>query len=54
MKSTLNDLKKYLAMYLNEGKTPEGIRILGSTGIREMCRPRQIMERLDITATVFP
>lgn len=41
MKSTLNDLKKYLAMYLNEGKTPEGIRILGSTGIREMCRPRQ-------------
>ena len=35
------DLKKYLAMYLNEGKTPEGIRILGSTGIREMCRPRQ-------------
>lgn len=41
MKSTLNDLKKYLAMYLNEGKTPEGIQILGSTGIREMCRPRQ-------------
>ena len=43
MKSTLNDLKKYLAMYLNEGKTPEGIRILGSTGIREMCRPLSLI-----------
>ena len=41
MKSTLNDLKKYLVMYLNEGKTLDGTRILNSTGIREMCRPRQ-------------
>lgn len=41
MKSTLNDLKKYLAMYLNEGKTPDGTRILSSTGIREMCKPRE-------------
>lgn len=41
MKSTLNDLKKYLAMYLNEGKTPDGTRILSGTGIREMCKPRE-------------
>lgn len=41
MKSTLNDLKKYLAMYLNEGKSLEGTRILSQFGIREMCKPRQ-------------
>lgn len=41
MKSTLNDLKKYLAMYLNEGKALNGTRILSQTGIREMCKPRQ-------------
>jgi len=41
MKSTLNDLKKYLAMYLNEGKSLDGTRILSQTGIREMCKPRQ-------------
>lgn len=39
MKSTLNDLKKYLAMYLNEGRSPEGVRLLGQRRIREMCRP---------------
>ena len=41
MKSTLNDLKKYLAMYLNEGKALNGARILSQRGIREMCKPRQ-------------
>ena len=42
MKSTLNDLKKYLTMYLNEGKASNGVRILSETGIREMCKPRQL------------
>lgn len=41
MKSTLNDLKKYLAMYLNEGRALNGARILSQRGIREMCKPRQ-------------
>ncbi len=41
MKSTLNDLKKYLSMYLNEGRALDGTRILNERGIREMCKPRQ-------------
>lgn len=41
MKSTLNDLKHYLAMYLGEGKSPDSVRILSERGIREMCKPRQ-------------
>lgn len=41
MKSTLNDLKKYLVMYLNKGKGLNGKRILSEYGIREMCKPRQ-------------
>lgn len=41
MKSTLNDLKKYLAMYLNEGRSPEGVRLLGQRRVREMCKPSQ-------------
>ena len=39
MKSTLNDLKKYLCMYLNEGKS-ENDRLLSASGIREMIRGR--------------
>lgn len=42
MKSTLNDLKKYLVMYLNQGKALDGTRILSSYRVREMCKPRQI------------
>ena len=41
MKSTLNDLKKYLGMYLNLGKAADGTRILSEYGVREMCKPRQ-------------
>ncbi len=41
LKSTLNDLKKYLVMYLNEGKAPDGTRVLSQYRIREMCKPRQ-------------
>lgn len=41
MKSTLNDLKKYLTMYLNEGKSLEGTRIVSDYRVREMCKPRQ-------------
>lgn len=40
MKSTLNDLKKYMSLYLNEGCTYEGVRILSRKSIREMTRPR--------------
>lgn len=40
MKSTLNDLKKYLAMYLNEGRSPEGVRVLSQYHVREMVKPR--------------
>ncbi len=42
MKSTLADLKKYLAMYLNEGTALDGTHILDEYGIHEMCKPRQI------------
>lgn len=41
MKSTINDLKKYLAMYLREGKALNGTRILSESGIRQMVKPRQ-------------
>ncbi|MCI8888323.1 MAG: beta-lactamase family protein [Hungatella sp.] len=41
MKSTLNDLKKYLSMYLNQGRGLNGTRILSQYGIGEMCKPRQ-------------
>jgi CubicO group peptidase (beta-lactamase class C family) len=40
MKSTLNDMKKYVAMYLNYGKTADGRRIAGFDAIREMGRIR--------------
>ena len=40
MKSTVSDMKKYIAMYLNHGKTQDGSRILSMSGVRSMCRPR--------------
>ena len=42
MKSTLNDLKKYLQMYLNLGRSAEGTRIISEYRVREMCKPRQV------------
>lgn len=40
LKSTLNDMKKYIAMYLNYGKGQDGERLLSMEGVRTMCRPR--------------
>ena len=40
MKSTLNDLKKYLELYLNMGRSAEGIRIVSEYSLREMTKPR--------------
>ncbi len=40
MKSTLNDLKKYFAMFLNYGKGLNGDRILSEAGIRDMTSPK--------------
>ncbi len=42
LKSTLNDMKKYLYMYLNRGLAPNGTRIVGDYSINEMMRPRQV------------
>lgn len=42
MKSTLNDLKKYVATYMNEGKSLEGRKILSESSVAEMARPKQI------------
>lgn len=41
MKSTLGDMKKYLYLYLNSGKSLKGERLLSEYRIREMCRSRQ-------------
>lgn len=40
MKSTLSDMKRYAAMYLNYGKAPGGSRLLSMNGVRAMIRPR--------------
>lgn len=40
MKSTVSDMKKYIGMYLNQGKGPDGTRILSMEGVRAMCKPR--------------
>lgn len=40
MKSTLSDMKRYAAMYLNYGKTAGGSRLLSMNGVRAMTRPR--------------
>jgi len=40
MRSSLNDMKKYLCMYLNLGKGLNGARILSTYGAREMMKPR--------------
>ena len=40
MKSTINDMKKYVAMYLNKGKSFDGQIILDKYRINEMCKPR--------------
>jgi CubicO group peptidase (beta-lactamase class C family) len=41
MKSTLRDMVKYIAMYLNEGKGLNGTRIVSEYAVREMEKPRQ-------------
>ena len=44
MKSTLSDMKKYVGMYLNLGRSVNGVRLLSSAGIRRMARPRMTCE----------
>ena len=44
MKSTLNDMKRYVGMYLNWGRGPQGARLLSGAGIRQMIRPRMPCE----------
>ena len=44
MKSTLGDMLKYAAMYLNEGCGANGNRIIDRYSIQEMCKPRQVMK----------
>ncbi len=39
MKSTLNDMKRYLLMYLGEGTAPDGTVILPPGAMRRFCRP---------------
>ena len=40
VRSTINDMKKYIQMYLNYGKTPDGGRIVQPCSIREIIKPR--------------
>ena len=44
MKSTLGDMLKYGAMYLNAGMGAKGNRIIDRYSIQEMCKPRQFMK----------
>ena len=44
IKSTLADLRKYVTMYLNDGRTPEGGRLLSTHLLREMRKPRQYVK----------
>lgn len=46
MKSTLNDMKKYLSMYINRGIGGESERIIDDYSIREMAKPRQYYKHL--------
>ena len=44
LKSTLGDMMKYAAMYLNQGRGQNGNRIIDKYSIEEMCKPRQVMK----------
>lgn len=44
IKSTLGDMLKYGAMYLNRGRGADGAFVADSWSIEEMCRPRQYMK----------
>lgn len=44
MKSTLGDMLKYAAMYLNQGAGADGKRIIDRYSIEEMGKPRQFMK----------
>lgn len=46
MKSSLNDLKKYVRMYINRGIGGENERIIDDYSIREMAKPRQYYKHL--------
>ena len=40
-KSCMNDMKKYLGMWLNEGRSTDGVRVLSEYSVREAVKPRQ-------------
>lgn len=40
IKSTIKDMRKYVCMYLNNGKNADGEEILDSFHVKEMCKPR--------------
>ena len=44
LKSTLSDMLKYAVMYLNEGVSADGMRIIDRYSIHEMEKPRQVMK----------
>lgn len=44
VKSTLGDMLKYAAMYLREGESVDGVRIIDRYSIGEMEKPRQFMK----------
>ena len=44
LKSTLADLRRYVGMYMNEGHTPDGTRLLSTHLLREMRKPRQYVK----------
>lgn len=41
MKSSLQDMMRYVAMYLQYGKAMDGTKIVDGYGVREMIKPRQ-------------
>lgn len=43
LKSTLSDMKKYVSMYLNEGKNSDGSRIVLYRYLEKMMKPRQVV-----------
>ncbi len=44
MKSTLGDMLKYAAMYLNEGQGINGVPIIDRYSVQEMCKPRMMVK----------
>ena len=43
LKSTLHDMERYVMMFLNEGRAPDGSRVVRRSTLERMERPRQLM-----------